>query len=163
VRIERVKRLEQASQARDLLVTKLLADQTIPVPTSVVEDEVNQHLESEGRQEDAAHKQEITESLTEQIKREILFDTIVAAENITPTDAEISEYIYRGAARYGMNPDDFIKEIQAAGQLGSMIAEVSRARALANVLSRVEVVTKSGKKVDIEELNKTPESAITQA
>ena len=33
-----------------------------------------------------------------------------------------------------------------------MVAEVARAKALANILSRVNVVTESGKKVDLEEL-----------
>jgi trigger factor len=156
-RIERVKRLDQASQARDLLVEKILKEENIPVPTSIVEDEVTQHLESEGRQNDEAHKKEVTDQLIEQLKREILFDTIVSAENITPNDDELTQYIYRASANYGMNPDDFIKEISNAGQVNSMVAEVSRAKALAAIISRVKVVTKSGKVVDIESLNKTPE------
>ena len=38
-----------------------------------------------------------------------------------------------------------------------MVAEVARAKALANILSRVNVVTESGKKVDLEAL--TPKRA----
>ena len=45
--------MEQGAQARDLLLEKLLADLYIPVPEKMVEAEVNDHLEGEGRQEDA--------------------------------------------------------------------------------------------------------------
>ncbi len=48
-RLERVKKMEQGAQARDRLVEKLLADNEIPVPDNLVELEVNDHLEGEGR------------------------------------------------------------------------------------------------------------------
>ena len=51
-----------------------------------------------------------------------------------------------------MTPDQFIKEVSEAGQIQTMIAEVGRAKALAGVLGRVKVVTKSGKVVDLEAL-----------
>ena len=40
-----------------------------------------------------------------------------------------------------------------------MVAEVARAKALAGVLSRVKVVTKSGKPVDLEALAPKPVAA----
>jgi trigger factor len=45
-----------------------------------------------------------------------------------------------------------MKEVSDAGQITTMVAEVSRAKALAGVLSRVKVVTTSGKEVNLEEL-----------
>ena len=48
-RLSRVKKMEQGAQARDLLVEKLLADLDIPVPDDIVLEEVNDHLEGEGR------------------------------------------------------------------------------------------------------------------
>ena len=58
-RLSRVKKMEQGAQARDLLVEKLLADLDIPVPDDIVLDEVNDHLEGEGRMEDAEHRAEV--------------------------------------------------------------------------------------------------------
>jgi trigger factor len=55
-----------------------------------------------------------------------------------------------------MSPDEFIKEVSQAGQINTMVAEVARAKALGQVLSRVKVVTKSGKKVNLEELAPKP-------
>ena len=83
---------------------------------------------------------------------EILFDTIVSEEKVNVTEGELSEYLVRSAQRYGMTPDEFVKEVQKAGQVSSIIAEVSRAKALAQVLSRVKVKTKSGKAVNLEDL-----------
>jgi len=151
-RLERVKTLEQGSHARDLLVEKLFADLTIPLPQNIIDDEVNDHLEKEGRLEDAAHRAEVTEQTIQAIKQEILFDTIVDAEQVSVNENELTEYLVRASQRYGMTPDQFIKEISEAGQINSMVSEVARAKGLAGVLGRVTVKTKSGKVVDLEAL-----------
>jgi trigger factor len=151
--------LEQGAHARDLLVEKLIADITIPLPERIIEDEVNAHLEGEGRLEDAEHRAEVTEQTTKQLTQEILFDNIVDAENVSVNETELTEYLVRASARYGMTPDQFIKEVSEAGQISTMVAEVARAKALAGVLSRVKVVTKSGKPVDLEALAPKPSAA----
>ncbi len=158
-RLERVKHLEQGAHARDLLVEKLIADITIPLPERIIEEEVNAHLEGEGRLEDAVHRAEVTEQTTKQLTQEILFDNIVDAENVSVNETELTEYLVRASARYGMTPDQFIKEVSEAGQISTMVAEVARAKALAGVLSRVKVVTKSGKPVDLEALAPKPVAA----
>ena len=155
-RLERVKHLEQGAHARDLLVEKLQADVEIPLPANVIEDEVNDHLEKEGRLEDAIHRAEVTEEVTKSLTQEILFDSIVQAEQVSVNENELTEYLVRASSRYGMTPDQFIKEVSEAGQITTMVAEVSRAKALAGVLARVKVVTKSGKVVNLEELAPKP-------
>ena len=160
-RLERVKHLEQGAHARDLLVEKLQADVEIPLPANVIEDEVNDHLEKEGRLEDAVHRAEVTEEVTKSLTQEILFDSIVQAEQVSVNENELTEYLVRASSRYGMTPDQFIKEVSEAGQITTMVAEVSRAKALAGVLARVKVVTKSGKVVNLEEL--APKSAVPAA
>ena len=155
-RLERVKHLEQGAHARDLLVEKLQSDVEIPLPANVIEDEVNDHLEKEGRLEDAVHRAEVTEEVTKSLTQEILFDAIVQAEQVSVNENELTEYLVRASSRYGMTPDQFIKEVSEAGQITTMVAEVSRAKALAGVLARVKVVTKSGKVVNLEELAPKP-------
>ena len=158
-RLERVKHLEQGAHARDLLVEKLIADVEIPLPANVIEDEVNDHLEKEGRLEDDVHRKEVTEEVTKSLTQEILFDNIVSAESVSVNESELTEYLVRASQRYGMTPDQFIKEVSEAGQITTMVAEVSRAKALAGVLARVKVVTKSGKAVNLEELAPKQEAA----
>ena len=156
-RLTRLKEMEQGAQARDLLVEKLTATVDIPLPAEIIEAEVNDHLEKEGRLEDDKHRAEVNEEVRTTITREFLLDSIVKAESIAVNETELTEYLVRAAARYGMSPDQFIKEVSDAGQVSTMVAEVARAKALAAVLGRVKVVDQSGKKVDLEALRPQPQ------
>ena len=151
-RLSRVKQMEQGAQARDLLVEKLISTIDIPLPAEIIEAEVNDHLEKEGRLEDDKHRAEVNDEVKTTITREFLLDSIVKAESIAVNESELTEYLVRASARYGMTPDQFIKEVSQAGQVTTMVAEVARAKALAQVLGRVKVVDKSGNKVDLEAL-----------
>ena len=151
-RLARIKKLEQGAQARDLLVEKLLADLTIEVPDDLVLEEVNSHLEGEGRLEDAVHRAEVDKEVRDGIKSEFLLDSIVKAEDVQITEVELTDYLVRMSQRYGMGPEQFAQELQKAGQITQVIAEVTRAKALASVLGRISVVDKAGTKIELEEL-----------
>ena len=151
-RLSRVKKMEQGAQARDLLVEKLLADLDIPVPDDIVLEEVNDHLEGEGRMEDAEHRAEVDGQVRASIKSDFLFDSIVKAEEVQVNEIELTEYLIRMSQRYGMGPEQFAQELQKAGQISQVVAEVTRAKALASVLARITVLDKSGNKVELEAL-----------
>ena len=151
-RLERVKKMEQGAQARDLLVEKLLADNEIPVPDNLVELEVNDHLEGEGRLEDAEHRAEVDGQVRTSLKSDFLLDAIVAAEEVQVTEIELTEYLVRTSQRYGMAPQQFAEELQKAGQIQQLVAEVTRAKALASVLGRITVKDASGNVIDLEAL-----------
>jgi len=151
-RLKRVKELEQGAQARDLLVEKLTATVEIPLPAEIIEAEVNDYLEKEGRLEDKKHRAEVNQEVKATITREFLLDSIVKAEAVSVNESELTEYLVRASSRYGMSPDQFIKEVSQAGQITTMVAEVARAKALAQVLGKVKIVDKSGKPVDIQAL-----------
>jgi len=161
-RLTRVKELEQGGQARDLFIEKLIQTVDVPLPADVIEAEVNDHLEKEGRLDDAKHRDEVTKEVSQTITREFLLDSIVKAEAISVNETELTEYLVRAAARYGMSPDQFIKEVSDAGQVSTMVAEVTRAKALASVLGRVKVIDKSGKKIDLEALAPKPAPAVAE-
>lgn len=158
-RIERMKKMEQGAQARDRLMEKLLADVEIPVPENIIEAEVKAHLEGEGRADDAEHGKEVAESARQSIKSEFLLDTVIKADNVQITEIELTEYLVRTSARYGMAPDAFAKELQKQGQIQQLVGEVTRAKALANLLTKVSVVDASGNKVDLEALAAKPAPA----
>ena len=151
-KLKRVKELEQGAQARDLLVEKLTSTVEIPLPAEIIEAEVNDHLEKEGRLADDKHRAEVNEEVKATITREFLLDSIVKAEAVSVNESELTEYLVRASSRYGMSPDQFIKEVSQAGQITTMVAEVARAKALAQVLGKVKIVDKSGKQVDIQAL-----------
>jgi trigger factor len=161
-RLTRLKKLEQGAQARDLLVEKLLADLTIEVPDDVVLEEVNNHLEGEGRLDDAVHRAEVDKEVRDSIKSEFLLDSIVKAEDVQITEIELTEYLVRMSQRYGMGPEQFAQELQKAGQITQVIAEVTRAKALASALARITVLDQSGATIELEEL-RTPAAAKAEA
>ena len=158
-RLERVKKMEQGAQARDRLVEKLLSDNEIPVPDNLVELEVNDHLEGEGRLEDAEHRAEVDGQVRSSLKSDFLLDAIVSAEEVQITEIELTEYLVRTSQRYGMAPQQFAEELQKAGQIQQLVAEVTRAKALASVLGRITVKDASGNLIDLEALAPQPNPA----
>ena len=157
VRLGRVKKMEQGTQARDRLVEKLLAELDIPVPENLVELEVTEHLEGEKRTEDAEHRTEVTGQVRSSLKSDFLLDAIVQAEGVQVTEIELTEYLVRTSQRYGMAPQQFAEELQKAGQISQLVAEVTRAKALASILGRVSVKDASGNVIDLEALRPTPQ------
>ena len=139
----------QGAAARDKLVEELLAKADIPVPAQLVEDEVHQHLESEGRLEDDVHRAEVTEASEKQFRTQVLLDKIVEQNAIEVSQDELTQYIVQSAAQYGMSPQDFVDALQQNGQLPVLVGEVARNKALAVALGRVNVVDTNGKPVDL--------------
>ncbi|MBN9169994.1 MAG: trigger factor, partial [Microbacterium sp.] len=139
----------QGAAARDKLVEELLAKADIPVPPQLVEDEVHQHLESEGRLEDDVHRAEVTEASEKQFRTQVLLDKIVEQNAIEVSQDELTQYIVQSAAQYGMSPQDFVDALQQNRQLPVLVGEVARNKALAVAIGRVNVVDTNGKPVDL--------------
>ena len=148
-RLTRLKAMEQGAQARDNLLKLLLETVEIPVPENLVADEVHDHLEKENRLEDETHRAEVTEEVTRSVRGDFLLDAIVKSEEVQVSEAELTEYLIRTAARYQMTPDQFVQQITQAGQVATLMAEVARTKGLAVVLERVSVKDASGNKVDL--------------
>jgi trigger factor len=155
-RLSRLKAMEQGAQARDNLLRHLLDTVEILVPEQLVNDEVNDHLEKENRLEDETHRKEVTDEVTRSVRADFLLDSIVKAEEVQVTEAELTEYLIRTAARYGMSPDQFAQQLSQAGQIAALMAEVARTKALAVVLERVKIKDGSGREVDLSKLAPKP-------
>ena len=151
-RLKRLKAMEQGAQARDNLLKHLLDTVEIPVPENLVNDEVNNHLEKESRLEDDTHRAEVTEEITRSVRGDFLLDAIVKAEEVQVSEAELTEYLIRTAARYQMTPDQFAQQISQSGQIATLMAEVARTKGLAIVLERAKVKDASGNVVDLSAL-----------
>lgn len=139
----------QGRQARDIFTETLLEKAEIPISEELVEEEVHRHLEGEGRLEDDAHRAEVREASEKQIQMELLLDAVAEAEKVTPTQSELSDYIYQSAQQYGMEPSQFLQAISQGNQLQVILGEVTRNKALAVALGKANVVDKDGKVVDL--------------
>ncbi|MGT2426744.1 trigger factor [Amnibacterium kyonggiense] len=149
--VESQKKFQQVSQARDKVADALLAKVDVPVPASLIEDEVHRHLESENRLEDDVHRAEVTESSEKAFRSQLLFDKVAEVENIGVSQDEFAQYVVQSAQQYGMQPQEFIEVLQQNNQLQSMFSEVARSKAIGVLLGKVEVVDTTGAPVDISE------------
>jgi trigger factor len=139
----------QGSAARDQLVDALLAQVEIPVPPQLIEDEVHNHLEGEGRLEDDVHRAEVTEASEKQFRTQLVLDAVAEQAKVQVSQDELTQYLVQSAAQYGMAPQEFVETLQQNNQLPALVGEVARNKALAVALSRVNVVDTNGAPVDL--------------
>ncbi len=157
--LARAKNYEQGIQARDKVSEMLLDLVKVPISDELVEADVQRHLEGEGRENDDAHRAEVTEQSQKSFQAQMLLDAIAEAENIQVNEQELLQYLVASAQQYQMEPNEFIKLIDQNGQVPSFVAEVARRKALTVVLEAATVVDSKGKAVDLSEFSKTDAEA----
>ncbi|GAB3240437.1 trigger factor [Kineosporia babensis] len=149
---EQEAKYQQGIQARERLLEKLLEGVEIPVPDGIIKAEVKQHLEQEGKAEDDPHGEEVEVEARKAFKAQLLLDAIAEKEEVQVGQQELIEYLLASAQQYRMDPNEFIKAVDEAGQVPSMVAEVGRRKALAQVLERASVKDESGNEIDLSAL-----------
>lgn len=155
VQLERKGLFSQAQQARNLVVEKLLADVDIPLPQSVIDQEVHRHLEQENKLDDEVHRAEVIASTTNSLKTQLLLDALVEKLKVQVSQDELSQYLIQSASQYGMDPSEFIQTLESNNQIPSMVGEVARSKSLSVALADVKVVDTAGKKVDLSDFTKS--------
>ncbi|WP_433565207.1 trigger factor [Nocardia sp. CA-151230] len=172
-RVERVKKVQQAGEIRDKVLEQLLETVEIPLPEGVVKAEVDavEHDAVHGFDHDEAKlaealeaqgssleefKKDTKEAAEKSVKTQLLLDAVAEAENTQVGQDELYERIIFQAQRYGMSPDQFIQQIQQAGQLGAVFADVRRGKALAGVVVQAAVTDTAGNVVDTAEMFGNP-------
>jgi trigger factor len=172
-RLGRAKELEQGAQARDRVLERLLEIVEFPVPESAVQDEIevrehdivhslghddalfDRYLELQGqtREEFSA---DLREGAEKSVRAQFILDAIADKTDVQVGDAELTEYIVRQAARYQMAPQEFANQVVQGGSLPSLVADVRRSKALAQVLESAVVTDASGNRVDLSALAVDP-------
>jgi len=168
-RLGRVKKMQQAVQARDKVLEALLAATEVPLPEAVVESEI------EVRKHDAVHSfdhdearfaewlaeqdqtaeqfdAEIREAAEKAVKTQLVLDSIADTESVNVSENELTERIVYQAQRFGVSPDEYVQRAQQSGQLGAIFADVRRGKALASVVRQATVTDATGNAVDMDEL-----------
>jgi trigger factor len=108
-------------------------------------------LEAQGSSREEFDK-DTQEAAEKSVKTQLLLDAIAEAENTQVGQQELTERILFQAQRYGMSPEQFIQQVQQAGQLGAVFADVRRGKALAGVVGQVKVTDSEGNVVDTTEM-----------
>lgn len=149
---EQAKKFEQGIQARDKVLEHLLEATEIDLPESIIETEVHNHLEQEGRLEDDEHRAEVDEQTRKALKTQFLLDAIGKAEEVEVGQPELIEYLMMQAQQYGMEPNQFAQLLDQQGQVEGMVGEVARRKALAAALDKASIVDADGNAVDLDEI-----------
>ncbi|HEY2195882.1 MAG TPA: trigger factor [Actinomycetospora sp.] len=172
----RVKKMEQAGQARDKVLDALLEAADIPVPESVVAQEVEvraheavhefdhdearltQYVESQGQTREEFDA-EIRTNAEHAVKTQLLLDEVAEKGEVQVDQQELMERIFMQAQRFGISPEEYIQQAQQANQLGAIFADVRRGKALASVVQAATITGPDGAEVDLSELfgSATPE------
>ena len=155
-RLGRVRLIEQAYQARDLTHDALMEAVKIDLPERTIQGEIDAHFDD--GHGDEAHKAEFETNTRSGLKSRIVLDKIAEVEDLQVNDAELSQWLIQEAQRYNMAPDQFADQLVQSGQVQGAVSEVRRAKALAHVLESVNVVDKSGNKIDLESVLRGDES-----
>jgi trigger factor len=141
---------KQILQARDQIVDQLLEKAKIPVSDEAVKREVDSHLENEGKAMDDPHRVEVLEETEKNFRVQLLLDAVVEAEAIKVEDQELIEYLAMQSRNYGMDPNDFIKQVANAGQVPMFVDELSRRKAVDALVAHAEITDAKGNKVSVE-------------
>jgi len=147
-----MKKYEQGLQARERLLEHLQASVEVPVPEGLIADEVHRHLEGEDRLEDEEHRAEVEGEARKAFGTQLLLDSIAEKEQVSVNQEELIEYLISASRQYGMDPNQFAKTVDEAGQVPAMVQEVARRKALAVVLSRASIKDVSGNVINLDEL-----------
>jgi trigger factor len=165
----RVKKMEQAGQARDKVLEALLEEADVPVPESVVaqevevraheavhefdhdEDRLTQYVESQGQTREEFDA-ELRTNAEQAVKTQLLLDEIAEKSGVQVDQQELMERIFMQAQRFGISPEEYIQQAQQANQLGAIFADVRRGKALATVVQAATITGPDGEEVDLSEL-----------
>lgn len=146
--------VEQGVEARDKVLDKLVELIAVPVPDSVVDEQVDAHFKEgnghgEGEHDTEEHREEVKANTARAFQNEVILDAIAEKEEVNVSQAELIDYIVSAASQYGMDPNQFAQIIDQSGQVPMMVSEVRRRKALAVVLGQATVTDTDGKTVDL--------------
>lgn len=170
-RMSRIGRLQQGVQARDRVLEVLLERVDIPMPEHVLGDEINyrkqamdQQLQAAGITKEAYAQMEsrsveeidteLEEGARSAIRAQFVLDAIARKEELQVAEAELTDQIVRRAQQSGMRADQYAQQVVQSGQLGALMSEVLRGKALAHVLEHATITDASGRPVDLDSLTK---------
>ncbi|MFE5759673.1 trigger factor [Streptomyces massasporeus] len=176
-RLENMKQYDQATQAQERVLEKLLELVEVPVPEKLLEDEINtrkhnlehhqlgqmgldlaKYLEIQGKSEEEFDA-ETKEAAVKGIKTQFVLDELVKQEKLNVNQEELTEHLMRRAASSGMSPDQFAQAVVEGGQVPLLVGEVARGKALAVVVEKATVKDTNGEIIDLDDEEDETESA----
>ncbi|WP_342318284.1 trigger factor [Corynebacterium mayonis] len=163
--LEESLKAQQAADIRDEVLKAALATTEFSLPESIVEEQVHnrlhqilgqlahdekalaQLLEAQGTTREEFDK-ESREQAVESVRTQLFLDAVAEQEQQEVTQQELTDHILFTAQSYGMDPNQFIAQLQQSGQIANLFADVRRGKSLAAAISRTSVKDEDGKEID---------------
>jgi trigger factor len=177
-RLGRVKLMEREAQARDRVLEVLLEKINLPLPERVLEQEIKarkevfeQQLAAAGMakerflEQQGETEEEFDSDLAQRTRRalaaQLVLDEVARKEQLSVSEAELSDQIVRRAARAGMSPEALAKQLVEAGEVPHLVNEVVRGKALALVFEAANIIDESGRPVHLDETKPPARPAVS--
>ncbi|MGO1943532.1 MAG: trigger factor, partial [Ancrocorticia sp.] len=143
------KSTNQVYAARDQLLETLREEVQFPLPASVVEDELANHLEQEGKEADDPHGEEVRGDIETALRDQMMLDKLSEMFKVQPDQNELFSFMMEQAQAYGMDPNQFIQAAAQTNQIGAFAGELTRGKALISALRLAKVVDSEGNELDV--------------
>lgn len=168
-RLGRGRRLEQAAAARDAVLEQLLDRVEVPLPETVVTDELNarrqnveqqlmysgltmeKYLEDEGQTQEE-FEADLDRRVRDAVAAQFLLDEIAKKEEFGIDQAELSEHLVRRAQQSGQDPQEFANHMFEHNHIPELVQEILRGKALARIVESAVVKDASGNVVELKNL-----------
>ncbi|MGJ9413095.1 trigger factor [Aeromicrobium sp. CF4.19] len=168
-RLTRGKRMEQANEARDLVLDEVIGAVEAPLPETLVTEElgarreqVEQQLAQAGltmegyleneEQTPEEFEAELERRTRDSIVAQFVLDQVVKDGEIGIEDAELSQHIIQRAQQSGQDPNAYVQHIMEHNHVPEMVSEVLRGKALASLVEGATVTDESGNDLRLSEL-----------
>mgnify|MGYP002713450964 CR=1 FL=1 len=163
--VEENAKAQQAADIRDEVLKAALAQVEFALPESIVDEQVHnqlhqllgqmahdenalaQMLEAQGTTREEFDKQS-REQAEESVRTQLFLDAVAEEEKPEVSQQELTDHILFTAQSYGMDPNQFVAQLQQSGQIANLFSDVRRGKALAAAISRTSVKDEAGNKVD---------------
>lgn len=150
--VEKMRRQQQALEAREKLQDYLVDNTDFPLPQAFIDSEVDRL--ADGKED--ADRDELAETVKKQAKQQIIVDRIANERDVEIDPNELYQSIFEIAQMYGVDPMQLIKD---QSQVAAMGQDLRRNRALVSALREVTVKDEEGTEIDLSEFTKDPSEA----
>jgi trigger factor len=163
------KRVEQAAAARDSVLEKLLDQVDVPLPDTVVADELTErrssieqqlafagmtlekYLDDEGQTQEE-FEADLDRRVRDAVAAQFVLDKVAGDLEIGVDQTELTEHMVRRAQQSGEDPQEFANHMFEHNHIPELVAEIRRGKALAQIVESASVTDHSGNVVDMKNL-----------
>lgn len=168
-RLVRNKRLEQAAAARDAVLEALLEKVEVPVPETMVAEELNARRQSveqqlayagmtmekyleEENQTVEEFEADLERRVRDAVAAQFILDEVAKKEELGVEQDELTQHMLRRAQQSGQDPQEFVNHMLEHNHIPELVQEIRRGKALAAIVEAAEVKDASGNVLDLTNL-----------